>query len=78
MAIPVVGNTVIGAIKGSSLAFAMAVIEVTGIAKVLAGASMKYLEAYLEIFIIYIVIIVFTEWVFKLLEKKATKFKVVL
>ncbi len=78
VAIPIICNTVVSVIKGSSLAFAMAVTEITGRAKILGSSTMKYLEAYLEIFVIYLILIVLIEFLFRTLERKITAYKTVL
>lgn len=53
LAIPSLGNTLIGLIKGTSLAFSCSVIEMTAAGKILAGSDYRYFEAYVALAIIY-------------------------
>ena len=54
----------------------MMVVEITGEAKILAGLSMAYVEAYLDIFIIYIILVIAIENIFKLVERRISRYKV--
>lgn len=53
VAIPTLGNSLISLVKGTSLAFTCAVIEVTAQAKIVAGRDYRYFEAYVAIAVIY-------------------------
>ncbi|MCM1176072.1 MAG: amino acid ABC transporter permease [Blautia sp.] len=75
VAAPIVGNIIVDVIKATSLAFAMSVTEVTGRAKILGGISLKYFEAYLDIFFVYIVLIGVVEFLLKRLEKHLVRYK---
>lgn len=75
VALPVVSNTIVDTIKATSLAFAMAVTEVTGRAKILGGMSLNYFEAYLDIFLVYIILVCTVELILKLIEKRLIRYK---
>lgn len=53
VAIPALGNTFIGIIKESSLAFTLGVSEMLAQAKLAAAASYKFFESYLVVALIY-------------------------
>lgn len=74
-AMPVVGNIIIDLIKSTSLAYMMAVTEITGSAKILGASVFRYFEAYLCDFILYIVIIVTVEQLLRLIEKRLSRYK---
>jgi ABC-type amino acid transport system permease subunit len=73
---PVLGNVAVELTKATSLAFIMAVTEITGRAKVLGGGVLRYFEAYICVFILYIVIIAIMEQLFKLVEKRISIYRV--
>ena len=52
-AIPNLGNTFIGLIKDTSLAYMVMVMDIMGEARTLAGAGLNYLEAYADAALIY-------------------------
>lgn len=64
------GNSLIGLIKGTSLAFTCSVVEITAAGKILAGKNYRYFEAYCSLAIIYWVITLFLERILKLIENK--------
>jgi polar amino acid transport system permease protein len=64
------GNSVINLIKGTSLAFTCAVVEMTAQGKIIAGRNFRYFEIYCSLAIIYWVITFILEKVIKFLEKK--------
>lgn len=53
LALPSIGNTLIGLIKGTSLAFTCSVIEMTAAGKIMAGRDYRYFECYVALAIIY-------------------------
>ncbi len=75
MAMPVVGNIIVDLIKSTSLAYMMAVTEITGSAKILGASVFRYFEAYVCDFILYIVIIVIVEQLIRLIEKRLSRYK---
>ncbi len=69
-ALPGLNNSIIGLIKGTSLASTCGIIEITYQNQILAGRDYRYLEGYVALAIIYWVITVILERVFKIIEKK--------
>lgn len=67
VAIPSLGNTLIGLIKGTSLAFSCSVIEITAAGKILAGADYRYFEAYVALAVIYWLLTIVVEQLIKLI-----------
>ncbi len=74
-ALPVIGNALVELTKATSLAFIMAVMEITGRAKVLGGGVLRYFEAYICVFLLYILIIVVMEQILRLTEHRLTRFR---
>lgn len=70
VAIPSLGNSLIGLVKGTSLAFTCSVVEITAQGKILAGNSYRYFEVYCSLAVIYWVITIFIERLFTYIEKK--------
>ncbi|MBO4824403.1 MAG: amino acid ABC transporter permease [Lachnospiraceae bacterium] len=74
-ALPNLCNTVIGLIKNTSLAFLMAVQEITAISKMKAAAGYYYIEAYLMIALIYIIVCTVVQLLFALIEYQLSAYK---
>lgn len=74
-AIPNVCTLVILIIKMTSLAFTMTIQDVTAIAKIQAGLGYTYFEAYIDIFIIYLVLCICIEKIFSKLETRMKRYK---
>jgi His/Glu/Gln/Arg/opine family amino acid ABC transporter permease subunit len=74
-AMPVLGNIIVDLIKSTSLAFVMAVTDITGYAKILGSRVFRYFEAYICDMILYIVIIVIVEQIMKLIEKRLSRYR---
>ena len=72
VALPSLGNSLISLIKGTSLAFTVAVVDLTAQGRILAGRNFRYFEVYVSLAIIYWVITLVLENVFRLLEKRFT------
>lgn len=70
VALPSLGNSFINAIKGTSLAFTCAVVEMTAEGKILSGRNYRYFEVYVSLAIVYWIITVIIESVLKLVEKR--------
>lgn len=70
VALPSLGNSFIGLIKGTSLAFVCAVVEMTAQGKIIAGRNFRYFEVYISLAIIYWVITIIIEQIIKVIEKK--------
>ena len=70
VAMPNLCTTATGVLKQTSLAFLMTVKDITGVAKIAAGYGYNYIEAYSDIWLLYIVLCLLIETIFKLLEKR--------
>ncbi|MCL2878746.1 MAG: amino acid ABC transporter permease [Treponema sp.] len=69
-ALPNIGNLVINLIKNTSLVFLMTVKDITATAKIAASYGYNYVEAYLDIFVIYVAVCALTQYLFVWLEKR--------
>jgi L-cystine transport system permease protein len=69
-ALPNFCNLVIILIKNTSLAFMMTVKDITAVARIQANYSYNYVEAYLDIFVLYIIICTVVQVLFDRLERK--------
>lgn len=74
-AVPNLCNATVGLIKNTSLAFMMTVKDVTAVAKIEASYGYNYLESYLDILVIYVIICSLVQFGFKKWEKKISVFK---
>lgn len=70
VALPTLGNSLISIIKGTSLAFTCAVVEITAQGKIIGGRTYRYFEVYVSLAIIYWIITIIIEQVIKIIEKK--------
>lgn len=70
VALPSIGNSLISAIKGTSLAFTCAVVEITAQGKIIGGRNYRYFEVYCSLAIIYWLVTVVIEQILKATEKK--------
>jgi L-cystine transport system permease protein len=68
--LPVLCTNVTGLVKMSSLAFAVSVFEITAIAKTEGARYTCYVEAYLIIAVMYVVLNLLIELIFKRIEKR--------
>lgn len=75
VALPNLCTTTVNLIKATSLGYAMSLPEITLNAKVAANMGYNYVEAYLDIFIIYLILCMTVEYIFKVLEKRLSKYK---
>lgn len=75
VALPNICNLTINLIKGTSLAFMMTVKDITAIAKIEASYGYNYIESYLVIFFIYILVCSVTQLLFALAEKHFGSYK---
>ena len=69
-ALPNLSNSLISLVKDSSLAFMIMVIDVMGMAKIIGSRSLRFLEAYFSVSIIYWIVCILIELAFKLLERR--------
>jgi len=75
VALPNICTATVNLIKATSLGYALSLHEITLRAQVAANASYNYVEAYLDIFIVYLIICSLVEYLFKVYEKRLTKYK---
>lgn len=69
-ALPNIANDVVGLFKGTSLIFYMGVQDIMGVAKTQAGPAYAYVEAYVDVLIVYVVICFVMQRLFALLENR--------
>jgi len=72
VALPALGNSLIGLMKGTSLAFVCSVVEITAEGQILAGNDFRFFEVYISLAIIYWVLTILIEQGVKLIEKKVS------
>ena len=73
IAFPNIGNTVIGSLKDTSLAFTIGVMDIMGRGETLIAATMHALEVYIALSIIYYIIVLILERGFKWSERSINK-----
>ena len=76
-AMPNICTATINLIKATSLGYAISLQEITLKAKVAANFGYNYLEAYIDIFIVYLIVCMTVEYFFKWYEKRLSRFKYV-
>lgn len=69
-AIPNLCTFTVMLIKNTSLAFMMTVKDITAVAKIQASYGFNYIEAYLDIFVVYIILCSVVQLIFKIIEKR--------
>lgn len=74
-ALPNICNVTVNLLKSTSLAFMMTVKDVTAIAKVDASFGYNYLEAYLVIFAVYILLCSAVQLLFTAVEKREAAYR---
>lgn len=70
VALPTIGNSLIGTIKGTSLAFVCAVVEMTAQGQIIGARTFRYFEMYISLAIIYWIITIIIEHLIAFLEKR--------
>lgn len=70
VALPSLGNSFIGMIKNTSLAFTCAVVEMTAAARLMASKNYRFFESYIALAIIYWIITIIVARLIKLGEQK--------
>ncbi|MEO4054031.1 amino acid ABC transporter permease [Solibacillus sp. CAU 1738] len=74
-ALPNVCTATINLIKATSLGYAISLQEITLRAKVAANVGYNYLEAYMDIFFVYLILCMTVEYLFKLSERRLSRYK---
>ncbi len=75
VALPNICTATVNLIKATSLGYAMSLKEITLRAKVAANVGYNYVEAYIDIFLVYLILCSLVEFAFKLYEKRLRKYK---
>lgn len=75
VAMPNICTATVNLIKATSLGYAMSLNEITLRAKVAANVGYNYVEAYIDIFIVYLILCSAVEYAFKLYEKRLARYK---
>jgi len=75
VAVPNFGNTFIGLLKDTSLAFVASVPEILGRAKIIAGRSNMFVECYLVAALVYWVLCIILAQTLKYFEKKVRHYE---
>jgi L-cystine transport system permease protein len=73
-ALPVLCSSVTDLVKMTSLAFALTVVDVMAIGKIEGGLSLAFMEAYLAVSMVYLIVVFAVEQVFKLFERLAKSY----
>lgn len=76
VALPNICTATVNLIKATSLGYAMSLQEITLRAKVAANVGYNYVEAYIDIFLVYLILCSLVEYLFKLYERRLRKYKV--
>lgn len=74
VAMPNLCNSTVNLIKSTSLVFMMGVRDITAIAKIEASFGYHFIESYLDIWIVYIILCSLIEAIFKQVEKKLSAY----
>lgn len=75
VALPAVCNITVNLIKGTSLAFLMTVKDVLAIGKIAASYGYNYIESYLDVFIVYLIVCTVIQLVYKFAEQHVGAFR---
>ena len=75
VALPAVCNITVNLIKGTSLAFLMTVKDVLAIGKIAASWGYNYIEAYLDVFVVYIIVCTIIQLIYKFAEQHVGAFR---
>lgn len=70
VALPNLSNAAVNLLKSTSLAFLLTVKDITAIAKIEAAYGYRYIEAWLVIFLLYLLVCGAVQFLFHLLEKR--------
>jgi polar amino acid transport system permease protein len=70
VALPSLGNSFIGLVKGTSLVFVTAVVEMTAAGKLLASRNFRFFEMYITLAIVYWIVTAVIAALLRLAEKK--------
>lgn len=74
-ALPNLCNLAVNLIKNTSLAFLMTVKDITAMGKIAASYGYNYIEAYIDVFVVYLVLCTSVQLLFRLVEKRLGAFR---
>ena len=74
VALPSIANITVNLIKGTSLAFLMTVKDIMAVGKIAASYGYNYIEAYLDVFIVYLVLCTIVQLLFAAAERRVGAF----
>ncbi len=75
IAFPNIGNSVIGSLKDTSLAFTIGVMDMMGRGETLIASTAHALEVYISLSVIYYVVVVLFEKAFKVYERYLNRYQ---
>ena len=75
VALPSIANITVNLIKGTSLAFLMTVKDVMAVGKIAASYGYNYIEAYLDVFMVYLVLCTIVQLLFAAAERRVGVFR---
>lgn len=75
VAIPNLGNSLISLLKGTSLAFTVAVVDIMASAKIIGSSGMRFFEVYIVVALIYWAMSILIERLIAFSEKRIGKYE---
>jgi len=75
VALPSICNITVNLIKGTSLAFLMTVKDIMAVGKIAASYGYNYIEAYLDVFVVYLVLCTAVQLLFAAAERRVGAFR---
>lgn len=75
VALPSLCNLTVSLLKNTSLAFLMAVKDITAVGKIAASYGYNYVEAYIDVFFVYIIVCSLVQVLFHYAEKHLGKYR---
>ena len=75
VALPSIANITVNLIKGTSLAFLMTVKDIMAVGKIAASYGYNYIEAYLDVFVVYLVLCTIIQLLFAAAERRVGAFR---
>lgn len=75
VALPSICNAAVNLLKNTSLAFLMAVKDITAVGKIAASYGYNYVEAYIDVFFVYIIVCSLVQVAFKYSEKSLGRYR---
>ena len=75
VALPSISNVTVNLIKGTSLAFLMTVQDVMAVGKVAASFGYNYIEAYIDVFLVYLILCSLVQYLYRMAEARLGAFR---